>query len=131
MKILKTVLMIIASTMMGAVMLFIDDVSVIDTVSGTYVIVINGFLGVDITSMLHKTSKMPKGEYKEMKFGKYALVLVLMLALFGISIYRKEVDAINAVMAMSAFGAGAMLIFGFVMAGLEGNKITTRMGDDK
>ena len=49
-----------------------------------------------------------------------------MLILFGVSIYRKEIDGIQMIMAISTFGGGAMVTIGLMLTGLEGNKIASR-----
>ena len=51
----------------------------------------------------------------------------MMLILFGLSIYKKEVDLIPITMAVSTFGGGAMITIGMMLAGLEGNKIASRV----
>lgn len=116
---------------MAAVILFIDDSSVIDSVSTTYFIVINSFLGVDLAAMLKSSRKMPKKTFEDMKFYRYILSFIFMIILFLLMVYRKETDGINAVVAMSAFSSGSMLILAFVLAGLEGNKIAARFGKDE
>ena len=126
MKVLKIALVLLAFFMMLAVVLFIDDVSIIDVIAGSFFLVVNGFLGVDLAAMLKNSASIPKGSYQHMKVYRYVIVLVIMLILFGVSIYRKETDGIQMVMAISTFGGGAMVVIGLMLTGLEGNKIASR-----
>lgn len=127
MRILKVVLMVLAFILMFAVVLFIDDVSIIDVMAGSFFLVVNGFLGVDLAAMIKNTSEMNRGDFQFMKMYRYIIVLCMMLILFGLSIYRKEADGIQIVMAVSTFGGGAMVTIGMMLAGLEGNKIASRV----
>lgn len=128
MKFLKVCLIILASLLMAAIIYFIDDSSVIDSVSATYFIVINSFLGIDMAAMIKQSKALPGVEHKEMKFYRYILSFVFMIILFLLMVYRKETDGINAVVAMSAFSSGAMMILALVLSGLEGNKLAARAG---
>ncbi len=128
MRAIKIILMLLAFLMMFAVTLFIDDVAVIDVIAGAFFIVVNGFLGVDLAAMIKNTSEMNKGDWQLMHIYRYIIVLCMMLILFGLSIYRKEVDNIQIVMAVSTFGGSAMVTIGMMLAGLEGNKIASRAG---
>ncbi len=127
MRILKVVLMALAFILMFAVVMFIDDVSIIDVMAGSFFLVINGFLGVDLAAMIKKSSQMYAGDWQPMHMYRYIIVLCMMLILFGLSIYRKEIDGIMIVMAISTFGGGSMVTIGMMLAGLEGNKIASRV----
>lgn len=127
MKVLKIILMVLAFILMFAVVLFIDDVSIIDVMAGSFFLVVNGFLGVDLAAMIKNSSKMHKGDWQDMKIYRYVIVLCMMLILFGLSIYRKEADGIQIVMAVSTFGGGTMVTIGMMLTGLEGNKIASRI----
>ena len=65
-----------------------------------------------------------------MQFYRYVIVLVMMLILFGVAIYRKEIDGVQMIMAISTFGGGAMVTIGLMLTGLEGNKIAARQGGE-
>ena len=126
MKILKMFLVVLAFVLMSAVVMFIDDAPIIDVIAGSFFLVISGFLGVDLVSMVKDSNKLPSGEFKAMKFYRYVVVLVMMLVLFGLSIYRKETDGVQMLMSISTFGGGAMVTIGLMLTGLEGNKIASR-----
>ena len=53
-----------------------------------------------------------------------------MLILFGLIIYRKETAEIEALVAMSAFSGGSMIIIGLIITGLESNKIASKSGPE-
>ena len=127
MKLLKVVLMLLAFILMFVVVLFIDDVSIIDVMAGSFFLVVNGFLGVDLAAMIKNTSEMNRGDWQLMKMYRYIIVLCMMLILFGLSIYRKQIDGVMIIMAISTFGGGAMVTIGMMLAGLEGNKIASRI----
>jgi len=126
MNFFKIFIIVFGSLLMGAMIFFIDDSSVIDATAATYFILINAFLGVDIAAMLNNSASMPPGEYKNMKFYRYILSFVFMIILFVMVVYRKEVNGINSIVAMSSFSSGAMIILALLLSGLEGNKIASR-----
>jgi len=128
-KIVKIGLLLLASLLMGAVILFLTDVAIIDVLAGSFFLVMNAFLGIDLAGMIKKSAALPSGEFKNMKFSKYVIALVIMLLLFGLSLYRKEMENVQAIMAISSFGGGSMLVIGYIIAGLEGNKIASNMGE--
>lgn len=129
MKVLKVVFLLLAAILMGAVIMLLDQSSVIDSMASSFFIVVNAFLGVDLASMIKESKSLPKTEYKAMHLYRYILSLVLMLGLFVLVIYRKESAGIESVIAMSAFSGGAMLIIGMIITGLEANKIASKAGD--
>lgn len=131
MKILKVFLILLATALMGAVIVFIRDSSIVDSMAAVYAISLNGFLGVDIASMIKSSSSLPVGEYKAMHFYRYVIAFICMMLLFVLSLYQKEVNQVQSIMAISAFGSGSMLIIGMVMSGLEGNKIAGKSGEKK
>lgn len=128
MKALKVILLFFATILMGAVIYFIKNPSVVDAIAATYAICINGFLGVDIAAMIKDSTKKPAGDWKDIKLYRYVFSFICMALLFVMALYQKEVNDIQSIMAISSFGSGAMLIIGLVMAGLEGNKIASRVG---
>lgn len=130
MKVLKIFLILLASLLMGAIVWFIDNASIVDMIAGTYAIVVNAFLGIDLASMIKDSSKLKPGDHKDIKLYRYVISFICMMILFGLSLYRKEVSNIDAIMAISAFGSGSMLIIGLVLGGLGGNKIASRGGPD-
>lgn len=131
MKILKVILILLATALMGSVIIFVHDASIVDTIAGTYAISINAFLGVDLAAMIKGSTRLPEDEYKTIKLYRYVVSFLCMSLLFGLSLWQKEVNQVQAIMAISAFGSGAMLIIGLVMGGLEGNKIASRLGVKK
>jgi hypothetical protein len=126
MKIIKIILMMLAFFMMLSVIYFIDNVSIVDAISGSFFIVINGFLGVDLAAMIKNSNSKPAKKWQDMKMYRYITALIMMLILFGLSLYRKEIDDIQIIMAVATFGSGAMITIGMMLAGLEGNKIASR-----
>lgn len=126
MKVLKVFLIVLGSILMGSMIYFIDEATVIDSTAATYFILVNAFLGVDMAGMINKSASLPEGEFKDMKFYRYIVCFIFMILLFILMVYRKEVDGINAVVAMSSFSSGAMIILALFLSGLEGNKIASR-----
>ena len=49
-KILKVILILLATALMAAVMIFVSDASVVDMMAGTYALSVNAFLGVDLAN---------------------------------------------------------------------------------
>ena len=52
MKVLKVIFILLAAVLMGAVIMFLNEASVIDTMASSFFIVVNAFLGVDLVCML-------------------------------------------------------------------------------
>ena len=127
MKVLKITLLSIAFILMVLIIYFIDSVPVIDVISGSFFIVVNGFLGVDLAAMIKNSNHKPAGDFQDMKMYRYIIVFLMMLFLFFLSIYRKEIDGVQFIMSISTFGGGAMITIGMMLAGLEGNKIASRV----
>ena len=98
MKILKITLLLIAFTLMAIIIYFIDSVPVIDVISGSFFIVVNGFLGVDLAAMIKNSNHKPAGDFQDMKMYRYIIVFLMMLFLFSLSIYRKEIDGVQFIM---------------------------------
>lgn len=130
MKVLKVIFILLAAILMGAVIMFLNEAFVIDTMASSFFIVVNAFLGVDLVSMIKESKALPKTEYKSMHLYRYVLCLIIMLILFGLIIYRKETAEIEALVAMSAFSGGSMIIIGLIITGLESNKIASKSGPE-
>jgi len=128
MKVLTVFLLFLATALMGAVMYFVKDSSIVDMIAGTYAVCMNGFLGVDLALMIKDSSSKPPGKYKDIKLYRYILAFVCMAALFILGLYMKEVFGVQSIAAIASFGAGAMLVIGLVMGGVQGNKIASRGG---
>ena len=128
-KILKIGLMFLAFLIVGAVLLILNDVGVIDSMAASFTAILGVFLGVDIVAMIGKSAKLPKGEFKKAHIYRYIIAVIMMLVLFAIALYRKEADNLGISMAAGAFGSGSILIIGLLMGGLEGNKIAGEKGE--
>ena len=130
MKVLKVFFIVLAAVLMGSVIMFLNEASVVDTMASSFFVVINAFLGVDMVSMIKESKALPKTQYKDMHLYRYIICLIIMLILFGLVIYRKETADIQSLVAMSAFSGGSMLIIGLIITGLESNKIASKAGPE-
>lgn len=124
MGVIKYFLMLLAFVIMSMTVLYIDSVSVIDSMAFSFVVVLSGFLGVDMASMIKSTSGMKNGEFKPMNVPRYVVGFFAMGILFFITIFRMSPDLpIQA--AAGSFGSGSLIIIGLLLGGLQGNKIAT------
>jgi len=126
----KIALMVVAFLIVAAVLFVLDDVGIIDSMAASFTAVISLFLGVDLAAMIKNSAGMPKGKYQLAHTYRYIIAVVMMLILFGIALYRKQVDGLAISMSAGAFGSGSIVIIGLLMSGLEGNKIASRAGEE-
>jgi uncharacterized membrane protein len=131
MKVLKIALMVLAFLIIVAVVIILDDVGIIDSMSASFTAILGVFLGVDLASMIKNSASMKKGEFQKAHIYRYVIAVVMMLTLFILALWRKESDNLGISMAAGAFGSGAIVIIGLLMSGLEGNKIASREGTDE
>lgn len=118
-------LLIIAITTMGIVMAITQDGDVLGPMSGSLVGVFGVYLGIDLSRMLRDTSQRPAGKYKNMNFGRY---IFSTLSFFGLLIWayiihKQTLAPMTA--AISIFGSGCLLMIGFIIGGIEANKLLT------
>ncbi|MCQ2087871.1 MAG: hypothetical protein MJZ37_07445 [Bacilli bacterium] len=123
MEVFKSLLYVIASVIMGAVIWLCPKIC--DDVSIFYVLILTTYLGLDVWNMIKTTKLLPPGEFKEMKIFRYALCVfsyVLMIAFGMIQVKRTGID-LNSM--FSIFISAIFILISLLIGGLEGNKIAT------
>lgn len=121
MDFLKATFFVIAVFLMGLCLIFVPQIS--GTLSVTFVAVLGVYLGMDVASMIATTSRLPNGEYKEMKKHKYILSGICLAILIIITLLSWE-DSLQT--ALTSFLSSCMVVIGCLIGGLEGNKIATK-----
>lgn len=121
MKILKTVLFIIASIVMGCIIYFIPNIA--NAVSVTYVSCLGVYLTLDIAGMIKKTYSFENGLYDKLNTYKYIVSEICLLPLFILCLLKR--DSNNLDVAMESIGSAIIFVIGIVIAGIEGNKLAT------
>ena len=121
MDFLKATFFVIAVLLMGLCLIFVPQIS--GTLSVTFVTVLGIYLGMDVASMIATTSRLPNGEYKEMKKHKYILSGICLAILIIITLLSWE-DSLQT--ALTSFLSSCMVVIGCLIGGLEGNKIATK-----
>ena len=131
MRALKISIIIVLALIMGAMVLFLGEASVIDAVSLSFFVAIESFLGVDLRGMIKESRAKPAGDYADMHLYRYIIVMVIMAILSVLSIYVYKVYGVNMLASISLFSGGIMLTGGMVLAGLQENKIAQKTGVPK
>jgi len=124
----KRLNMIIAYLIMGGALYLIaypDMATILDAMSASFFLVINGYLGVNIAAVMKQTNDLPDGQYVAMKKDKYYMAVFMMASLFAFGFYRMHYDHIPIVISVTAFGTGTITAIGLLVAGMEGNKMLT------
>jgi hypothetical protein len=104
---------------------FVNDSTVMISLSVTLTSIIGVFLGIDIAVMIKKTSALPEGKYKAINKSRYIISLIIFAlliieAFILSSIFSRNCDALYA-----SFGVGFLIVVGGLVAAVEGNKIVT------
>jgi glucan phosphoethanolaminetransferase (alkaline phosphatase superfamily) len=121
MDFLKATFFVIAVLLMGLCLIFVPSIS--GTLSLSFVTVLGIYLGTDVASMIATTSRLPDGEYKEIKKHKYVLSGICLSVLIVITLILWE-EALQT--ALTSFLSSCMVVIGCLIGGLEGNKIATK-----
>jgi hypothetical protein len=117
--------LILATVFVAGIIWFVTDSLAVTAISGAFTSVIGIFIGVDIVTMIHKTTKLKRGFYKDMNMHRYVLSLcvfaVLLAEAFVISaLFEREMNSLYL-----CFGVGFIIVIGGLINGLECNKIAT------
>lgn len=121
-KIVKGMLFIIPTIFMALILMFMPEVA--DSSSVAYVTLIGVFLGFDLWSMIQKTKAMPSGMYDKLKLWRYIIVALSLVSLLALAFLRRK-DGTELGVTLSSFSAAVFVVFGLVIAGLDGNRIAT------
>ena len=123
--------LLLATFFTGAMLFFLTDSSTITGIAWGYTAIVGIFVGLDLATMVKKTSELPSGKYKEMNKHRYITALILFALLlveaFIInSSFERNVDGLYA-----SFGMGFLVIIGGLVAGVECNKLVTDKPHEK
>lgn len=121
MDFLKAVFFVIAVFLMGLCLFFVPQIS--GTLSVSFIAVLGIYLGTDVASMITTTSRLPNGEYKEIKKHKYILSGICLSILIVITLVTWD-EILQT--ALTSFLSSCMVVIGCLIGGLEGNKIATK-----
>lgn len=121
MDFLKALFFIVSVLLMGLCLIFVPDIS--GTLSISFVTVLGIYLGTDVATMITTTSRLPDGEYKEIKKHKYILsgICLSILIITTLVIWDDSLQT-----AFTSFLSSCMVILGCLIGGLEGNKLATK-----
>jgi len=125
MKVVKILLVVLLFLVMAAVLVFGKSALTIDIIAGAYLAAMSAFLGLDIKAMIKETGLKKAGKYEPFNTYKYVIGFVEMAILAGIALWKNQAGDIQISAAVGLFGAGCMVVIGFVLSGLEGNKVAT------
>lgn len=126
-KVFKVFLFFLATLIMGAVIQFVRDAQVIDTMSISYIAVLNVFLGIDAGATVFDTLNKPPADWADIKLYRFVVAFLFEGILFMLALNLKNAWGVNPASAISSFGSGAILTIGIVLAGLGVNKIASRI----
>lgn len=129
MEILKTILYVVATFVMAGILVFCPEIS--DDVCIFYVSILTTYLGLDVWSMIKTTSLMPPGKYKDMKMWRYALCASSYVILIGIAYAQSIRLEIDLTSFYSVMTSAIFILIGLLIGGLEGNKIATKIPEEK
>lgn len=129
MEVLKSVLYLIASLIMGAVIWLCP--SICDDVSIFYVSILTTYLGLDVWNMIKSTSLLPPGEYKEIKINRYVLCVSSYLLMIAFGMIQSKRTGIDFNAMFTVFISAIFLLISLLIGGLEGNKIATGKSGSK
>ncbi len=127
----KLVYFIISVAVMIVSILLVQNSEIVGMMAISYITIVGAYLGIDMAGMIKDTANMPKGEYREMDKARYIIALIFQVVLFVETIIISRMTSEELTTALSMFGAGALLIIAFIMGGLEGNKIATKIEGSK
>jgi hypothetical protein len=104
---------------------FVNDSTVMVSLSVTLTSIIGIFMGLDIVNMIKRTSALPVGDFKPINKQRYIasliiFALLLVEAFILSSVYHRNCDGLYA-----SFGMGFLIIIGGLVNAVEGNKIVT------
>lgn len=122
----KGLLFIVPTVFTGLIIFFVPEIA--DTLSVFYVALIGTFLGLDIVNMIKKTESLPKGKYDRMKAWRYILSICCIALLLCVAFYKYKSDG-SMKITLGSLSSCVIIICGVIIAGLDGNKIATRVGD--
>ena len=114
-----------ATLFVAGIIWFVTDSLTVTAISGTFTAVIGIFIGLDITTMIHKTKGLSAGDFKHMNTHRYVISLCVFSALlaeaFVISAcYGRDMNSLYL-----CFGVGFLIVIGGLISGVECNKIAT------
>lgn len=120
MEFLKGFLFSLASILMAVIIFIAPGVS--QTVCVFYVMILSGYLGLDVWNMIDKTRTLPKDEYKSIKVNRYVIcsffyILLVVCGYIETAKTGVNLDTLFSVLLSAVFAMVAILI-----GGLEGNK---------
>lgn len=121
MEIIKAVIFLASSVLMGLVIFFAPNVS--GGVCVFYAMILSGYLGLDVWSMINKTLSMPEGEYKSIKAGRYVLCVCCYMALAVCAYIESARSGIDLSTLFNVLLSAVFVMVAILLAGLEGNKI--------
>lgn len=128
MKVLKTVLYVFATFLMG-VIIFVSP-KVAGSVSVFYVGILSGYLGLDVWNMIQKTASLPVGKYKQLNQMRYILCAVSYIVLVICGYIKNSYAEVDLDQMYSVFLSAVFLIISIYIGGLEGNKLATIKGEE-
>ena len=114
---------ILATLLMGGIIIFIPSIA--DSIAPTYILLVGSFLAIDLGYTLRETNKLPEGDFKPIKQGRYIFTTLLSGALFILALIVSKKSGLSLTGTTSVLGISMMTILSLYIGGLEGSKFLT------
>lgn len=124
-KIEQMLYVLIAAIFVGVVMIFAESQVTLTGVTGAFVLVMGIFLRLDLKKMIQDTELRAAGDFEPMRKEQYICGIVLMLALCIEGFILTKVSGKDLDLVYGTLGVGVLMIIGFIVGGIEANKLVT------
>lgn len=118
-------LLLVAISTMAITMYVTQDGDILGPMSLSFIGIFSIYLGVDLGRMLKETSDRPDGEYKDMKFGRYVFSLLSFFSLLVWAYIVSKNTNTPMTASIATFGSGSLIFIGYIVGGIEANKLFT------
>lgn len=124
-KIIEAFLVLFATAVMAATIFRTQDANILGPMAGAFLAVFSAYLGIDMAKMLKETTQRAPGEFKPMHTGRYVLSTAIFLGMYLFTFIIGQRTGSPMTAALAVFGTGSLLMIGFIIGGLGGNKLLT------
>jgi hypothetical protein len=118
----KFLVFMACSLVVAGIILFVTSIA--DSLALFYIGLISAYLGIDLATTLRTTNKLPDGEFKTIKEGRYCLVAFTTVILFTLCMVKKT-ELIPLIVSITSYSSAMLLIGTLFIGAMEGNKMLT------